>query len=276
MVGASKDTDALEALLSGTRHVAVPSRDEQLALAKAVAAGDAEARDTMIVANLRLVVSVAKRFSGRGVEMADLVHEGVFGLMRVVDRFDWEKGFQFSTYAAWWIRQAMQRAVESNDTIVLPVEVAEIRAKLDFEKATLTRELGRAPSTEELSERVGVKPGRLAEMVGAARVTASLDQPLDTDGEGLVLGNVVGVEDAALADVEADLIDYDPRTIVDGLCEPDRRVVRMRFGFDTGEPASYTTIARRLGHSVRMVRRCERRALEALGYDPAVVAAYAA
>ena len=139
----------------------MPDHEGQVALARRVAAGDEEARREMVAANLRLVVHWARRYQDRGVEMADLVQEGTFGLLRAVEKFDWERGFRFSTYATWWIRQALQRAVQQHGrTIRIPLEVGERLQRLDATTAELAGRLGRPPTDEELDRGHGHDPGR--------------------------------------------------------------------------------------------------------------------
>ena len=160
----------------------MPDHEQQVALAKRVAAGDEEARQQMVAANLRLVVHWARRYQDRGVDMADLVQEGTFGLLRAVEKFDWERGFRFSTYATWWIRQALQRAVQQHGrTIRIPLEVGERLQRLDAVTAELAGQLGRPPTDEELTEATGMTADERASLEGVARVAASLDQPAAAD-----------------------------------------------------------------------------------------------
>src|SRR5581483_10588317 len=150
-------TDSLGLLLRDLDRYPMPDHDQQVALAKRVAAGDHEARNQMIAANLRLVVHWARRYQDRGVDLADLVQEGTFGLLRAVEKFDWERGFRFSTYATWWIRQALQRAVQQHGrTIRIPLEVGERMQRLDATTAELAGQLGRQPTPEELDEASGM------------------------------------------------------------------------------------------------------------------------
>src|SRR5271168_4709627 len=170
--------DSLGLLLKDLDQYPMPDHEQQVALAKRVAAGDELARKQMVAANLRLVVHWARRYQDRGVDMADLVQEGSFGLMRAVDKFDWERGFRFSTYATWWIRQALQRAVQQHGrTIRIPLEVGERLQRLDAVTAELAGQLGRPPEEEEIAELTGITPEERRSLEGIARVSASLDQP---------------------------------------------------------------------------------------------------
>src|ERR1700721_4585272 len=153
MANSTSTHDGIRPFLDDLDRYPLPDHEEQVELAKRVAAGDDEARRQMIAANLRLVVHWARRYQDRGVDFGDLVQEGTFGLMRAVDKFDWERGFRFSTYATWWIRQALQRAVQQHGrTIRIPLEVGEQIQRLELTKAELATTLGRKPTVAELDE----------------------------------------------------------------------------------------------------------------------------
>jgi len=266
--------DGIRLFLDDLDHYPLPSPDEQVELAKRVAAGDEEARRHMIAANLRLVVHWARRYQDRGVDFADLVQEGTFGLMRAVDKFDWERGFRFSTYATWWIRQALQRAVQQHgNTIRVPMEVAEQAQRVDRLSWELAAELRRDPTPAELADSAAIDEEALEALADMARVVASLDQPATSD-TGTALGDLVGVDEHDFEqEVERQLVLDQVRRAVDNLDELARDVVRIRYGLDGGDPASLQATASRLGIGVRRARQAEARALEQLATVPEVEAA---
>ncbi|MDA8317932.1 MAG: sigma-70 family RNA polymerase sigma factor [Actinomycetota bacterium] len=267
-------TDSLGLLLRDLDQYPMPDHEQQIALAKRVAAGDDRARKEMVAANLRLVVHWARRYQDRGVDLADLVQEGTFGLLRAVEKFDWERGFRFSTYATWWIRQALQRAVQQHGrTIRIPLEVGERLQRLDAITAELAGQLGRQPTEEELTEVTGMTLEERRNLEDIARVTASLDQPAAVDSS-TSLGELVAPDGDDWAErVDREMVFERIREAVDRLPELQRDVLRMRFGFNGDTPASLQTTAERLGVGVRRVRRAEEEALAALSADGAVLGA---
>ena len=277
MAKSSSTPDSIRYFLDDLDQYPLPDPDEQTELAKRVAAGDDEARRAMIAANLRLVVHWARRYQDRGVDFGDLVQEGTFGLMRAVDKFDWQRGFRFSTYATWWIRQALQRAVQQHGaTIRVPMEVAEQAQRADRMTWELATELQRDPTPEEVAEASGVDNKALRSLQGVARVVASLDQPTGGD-TGSPLGDLVAADDNEFEDdVERRLVLERVRRAVDGLDELERDVVTIRFGLDGGNPASLQATATRLGIGVRRARQAETRALQHLADLPEVEAAHEA
>ncbi len=232
------------------RHPLLSSQ-EQISLAQRIELGDEEARAEMIAANLRLVVHWARRYQGRGVDLVDLVQEGTFGLMRAVEKFDWRRGFKFSTYATWWIRQSLQRAVQSKGRAIrLPED---------------------AVAAELSAERDGDEPQHRL-----PRVVASLDQPLGSEATA-TLGDVLGSDEAPIDQEVAENLSIE--LLVDAigrLPEIERDVVRLRFGLNGQPPASLETTARSLGIGVRRVRSIEAAALRFLSAQPEVAALHPA
>ena len=248
--------DSVRLFLDDLDRHPLPDPDQQTELAKRVVAGDEDARREMIAANLRLVVHWARRYQDRGVDFGDLVQEGTFGLLRAVEKFDWERGFRFSTYATWWIRQSLQRAVQQHsNTIRVPMEVAEAVQRVDRTTWELTTDLLREPTPAEVAEASGINSQGLRSLGDIARVVASLDQPIGADG-GSSLGDLVGIDQESFEeDVERRMLMDQVAAAVDKLDKLDRDVVRLRFGLGGEEPASLQTTAKRLGIGVRRARQ---------------------
>ncbi|MDA8035165.1 MAG: sigma-70 family RNA polymerase sigma factor [Actinomycetota bacterium] len=243
--------DLMRLYLDDVGRVPLPSAEEQVRLAQRVETGDEEARAEMIAANLRLVVHWARRYQGRGVDLVDLVQEGAFGLMRAVEKFDWRRGFKFSTYATWWIRQSLQRAVQSKGRAIrLPED---------------------AVAAEAAAEREG-DDGQ----PHLPRVVASLDQPLGSEATA-TLGDVLAGEQTDVEDEVAQTISLEQLDeAIERLPDLERSVVRLRFGLDGQPPASLETTAKRLGIGVRRVRSVEAAALRFLAEQPEVGALHPA
>jgi len=270
------NADALGLLLRDLDRYPMPNYEEQVELAKRVAAGDDEAKQQMVAANLRLVLHWARRYQDRGVELVDLVQEGTFGLLRAVEKFDWERGFKFSTYATWWIRQALQRAVQQHGrTIRIPLEVGEQLQRLEATTAELTAQFGRRPTEDEIEEATGMTAAERKNLVGLAGVTASLDQPAASDST-TTLGDLVAPDGRDwVGEVEQQLADERLHAVIGGLPELQRKVLIRRFGLDGSTPSSLQDTADALGVGVRRVRRAEVEGLLALREDDSVLAIHA-
>jgi RNA polymerase primary sigma factor len=239
---------------------------EEVELAKRVERGDRAAKERMINSNLRLVVSIAKRYRGHGLPLGDLIQEGVVGLNRAVEKFDWRRGFKFSTYATWWIRQACQRAISNQGrTIRVPAHVHERRVKLARIGRRFQAEHGRQPTSEELAEAAELEVRHVEEALGAVEASVSLNQPMGEDGDG-ELGELFA-DPQALDPVEeaGDALRRQAvQAALGALPELERRVIELRFGFE-GEQHSLEEIERQLGISRGKVRRLEQDALTRLG-----------
>jgi len=261
-------TDSLQLFLQDVGKHKLLTAAEEVALAKRVERGDKTAKERMINANLRLVVSIAKKYRGHGVPFLDLIQDGVIGLNRAVEKFDWRKGYKFSTYATWWIRQACQRAISNQGaTIRVPVHVQERQQKLARARQRLEVKLEREPTIEELAKETGLKESHIEEALSTADASVSLNQSVGSDGDG-ELGDLFADRSAVDPADEADetLQRLEVRRAVEGLQEPDRRVLELRFGF-TGEQWTLEAIGKELGLTRERVRQIESRALTRLQHQ---------
>ena len=258
-------TDALTLFMTRAGRYPLLTAAEEVALAKRIERGDAAAKERMINSNLRLVISIAKRYQGHDVPLLDLVQDGVIGLNRAAEKFDWRRGFKFSTYATWWIRQACQRSISSQSaTIRVPTHVHERRLKLARIAGRLRTQLGREPTREELAEAAELSPRHVDEALDAAEAPVSLNQRVGADDEG-ELGDLFG--DPFAADPEDQAVDslqrLEVRRALGRLPERERRVLELRFGLD-GDPQPLETIGKELGISRERVRQIEGEAMAEL------------
>ena len=259
--------DSLQLFLNEVGRHSLLTAAEEVMLAKRVERGDRVAKERMVNANLRLVVSIAKRYQGHGLPLLDLVQDGVIGLNRAVEKFDWRKGYKFSTYATWWIRQSCQRAVANqSDTIRIPVHVQERRQKLRRARQRLEATHGRLPTVEELAAATQLKRHHVEEALEAAEASVSLNQTVGEAGDA-ELGDLFA--DRTAADT-VDLVDLSftrarIREMLELLPERERMVLELRFGFtDGGDGMSLELIGRRLGLTRERVRQLESAALRTL------------
>jgi len=257
--------DSLQLFLADVgRHKLLTAADE-VTLAKRIERGDPVAKRRMIESNLRLVVSIAKGYRGLGVPFLDLIQEGTLGLNRAVEKFDWRRGFKFSTYATWWIRQSVQRAVANHArTIRVPVHVVERQQKLSRAARRLEVELGREATKQELADATGLPIQHVDEALGAAHASVSLNQTVGADDEG-ELGDLFADREAAdpFEEAEESLRRQGVRRALDALPERERRILELRFGFE-GEPWTLEAIGHELDLTRERVRQLEGQALSRL------------
>jgi RNA polymerase primary sigma factor len=262
MLGAG---DSLQLFLADVGRHKLLTASEEVTLAKRIEQGDLIAKRRMIESNLRLVVSIAKGYRGLGVPFLDLIQEGTLGLNRAVEKFDWRRGYKFSTYATWWIRQSVQRAVANHArTIRVPVHVVERQQKLFRAGRRLELELGREATREELAEATGIPMQHLEEALGAAQASVSLNQTVGSDDEG-ELGDLFADREAPdpFDEAEESLRKQGVRKALDALPLRERRILELRFGFE-GDPWTLEAIGAELGLTRERVRQLEGQALARL------------
>jgi RNA polymerase primary sigma factor len=239
------------------------TKQDEVRLAKLVEQGDAEAKERMIESNLRLVVSIAKHYRGNGLPFVDLIQEGTLGLVRAVEKFDWRRDLKFSTYATWWIRQAVQRAVANQSrTIRLPVHIGDRVRRVERTRRTLEAKLGREPTDEEIAVAAGIETEQVGEAAEFARVTTSLHQRIGEDGDS-ELSEILADENAESPEETADATLRRDSLLraLDRLPERKRQIIELRFGLDGGEPRNFETIGKLVGLTRERVRQLEAEAL---------------
>ncbi|HEY4349308.1 MAG TPA: sigma-70 family RNA polymerase sigma factor [Gaiellaceae bacterium] len=264
-------TDSLQMFLNEAGRYPLLTAAEEVELAKRIERGDLLAKERMITSNLRLVVSIARRYQTQGITLGDLIQEGVIGLIRATEKFDWRKGFKFSTYATWWIRQAVQRGVANKArTIRIPVHVVEREQKVARTERELSAKLGRAPSDEETAAHAKLPIGQVREVHEAARAVASTDAPIGTDGDtsfgDLFAAAGPTTEDEVDATIRGDAV----RRAVAKLPDRQRDVISLRFGLVGDGPNSLEQIGKQLGITRERVRQIEADALRRLAADDAI------
>src|SRR6186997_777518 len=266
---ATHTTDALQLFLNEMARYPLLTAEEEVELAKLIERGDKAAKDRMVNSNLRLVVSIAKKYQGHGLSLLDLIQEGIIGLIRAVEKFDWRRGFKFSTYATWWIRQAVQRGVANKSrTIRIPVHIVERETKISRAERDLTAKLGRPPTEEEVAKAAKLPLKQVREVRQAARAVTSLDKPIGTEGDS-TFGDLFKDERSDFEEeVEVNLEQETLHRAVEKLPEREQEVLRLRYGLDGAEePKSLEEIGRRLGLTRERVRQIESAALERLAVN---------
>jgi RNA polymerase primary sigma factor len=262
---AQRTTDAMSLFLQEVRRFPLLSRDEEIELAKAIERGDLDAKARLVNSNLRLVISNARKYQGHDLPLLDLIQEGILGLIRAAEKFDYRKGFKFSTYATFWIRQAIQRALDNRArTIRIPVHLGQRERKIARAQRDLAAELGREPGYDEVAKAAELTVEEVHETLDAARVVTSLDRPVGEEEE-TSLGALLPSDDRGPEEeVEISLREEALRRALERLPEREREVVKLRYGINGDDPTPLTETGRRLGISQDAVRRIERRALAEL------------
>jgi RNA polymerase primary sigma factor len=259
-------SDSLQMFLNEMGRYPLLTAAEEVELAKGVERGDLEAKNRMINANLRLVVSIAKKYQGHGLPLLDLIQEGIIGLIRAVEKFDWRRGYKFSTYATWWIRQAVQRGVANKaHDIRIPVHVLERETKMNRAHRELLLELGREPTEEEIAKKSKLPLKQVREVRQAARAVTSLDKPIGAEEESAFRDLFASEEQTPETKVTVQLGWDALRNAVDRLPERQREILKLRYGLNgDSDPLSLDAIARQIGLSRERVRSLELDALERL------------
>ena len=258
-------TDALQLFLREAGRHPLLTAAQEVELAKKVERGDMQAKQRMIQSNLRLVVSIAKNYRNQGLPFLDLIQEGTLGLIRAVEKFDWRRGYKFSTYATWWIRQAVARALaDKARTIRMPVHIVERKQKMNRAERMLWTQLGREPTLAEIAEEAGLPLHQAYEVRAAARASLSLDQPVGEQEDAVFGDFVAGDEPLPEEEVEVSLRSQALAEALGTLSDRERQVLALRYGLDGSDPKTLEEIGRRLGLTRERVRQIELETLRRL------------
>jgi RNA polymerase primary sigma factor len=261
-----KINDPVRMYLKEIGRVDLLSGEEEISLAERIEEGDEEAKRRLAEANLRLVVSIAKRYVGRGMLFLDLIQEGNMGLIKAVEKFDYRKGFKFSTYATWWIRQAITRAIaDQARTIRIPVHMVETINKLIRVQRQLLQDLGREPSPEEIAEDMDLTPDKVREILKIAQEPVSLETPIGEEDDSH-LGDFIEDQDATSPSEHAayELLKEQLEDVLDTLTDREENVLRLRFGLDDGRTRTLEEVGKVFGVTRERIRQIEAKALRKL------------
>ena len=262
---ASQTTDAMALFLREVARHPLLTADQEVELAKRIERGDLAAKEQLVNSNLRLVISNARKYQGLDLPLLDLIQEGILGLIRAAEKFDYRRGYKFSTYATFWIRESIQRGIANRArTIRIPVHIGQRERRIDRAHRELTAKLGREPTDEEVAEAAQLSLREVQDARDAARVVTSLDRPVGEEEETPLGALLESGERTPDEEVEISLRQDAVRHALDRLPEREREVVRLRYGIDGDDPTPLREAGRRLGISAEEVRRLERRALEEL------------
>ena len=257
--------DTLQLFLRDIRRHPLLTAEEEIELAKRIERGDLEAKERMVNSNLRLVVSLAKRYQGHELSLLDLIQEGILGLIRAAEKFDWRKGYKFSTYATFWIRQAIQRGLANQGrTIRLPVHIGQRERKIVRAERELSTRLGRPPTDEEIANEVDISLRELEETREFSRTVTSLERPVGEEGDTELGALLPSDAPEPVEEVEIGFRHDAVHRALENLSEQEQRVIRLRYGINGDEPTPLREAGRQLGLSPERVRRIEHRALERL------------
>ena len=262
--------DSVRLYLREIGQIPLLNAEQELALAQKVVAGDKKAKDKMAESNMRLVVSIAKRYSGRGLDLLDLIQEGNTGLLRAVEKFDPDKGFKFSTYATWWIRQAITRAIaDQARTIRIPVHMVETINKLLRTQRRMTQDLNREPTIEELAKELEMEPDKVEYVIKIKQDIQSLDAGVGRDGDDgdeSTLGEFIEDEDSATPEESAanQLLKEQVQSVLSSLSDREQKIVRMRFGLDNGKSHTLEEVGQEFAVTRERIRQIEAKALAKL------------
>ncbi len=275
---ASATTDSLQLFLNDAGRYPLLTAAQEVELAKRIEAGDKHAKDLLVSSNLRLVVSIAKRYQGHGLTLLDLIQEGIIGLIRAAEKFDWRKGFKFSTYATWWIRQAVQRGVATKArTIRIPVHVVEREQRISRAERELIATLERPPTDQELAEKAKLPLKQIRDVRSAARSVTSLDKPVGMDDSASFGELFPSIDPQPDEQVEVELTEKALHAAVAELSEREQQILRLRYGLGgQSDPKSLEEIGRIMGVTRERVRQLEAEALRRLAERREIAALRAA